>query len=123
MTFVRFNYEYLIGFITLILLTIGYMTYHNIAIHPTDILILCSTSIVLTYIINYIGVRKDLRRLKDKVKDILLQKPEGTHLTSKMIARYYPYAICLGFALEWCYHLKQNNPAYSRLTFLVKEKK
>lgn len=121
-SFIRFNYEYLIGFITLIILTLGYMIYHDVTIHTTDIIILCSISIILSYIIHRFGVQKDLRNLKDIIKDLLLQKPQGTHLTSKIVTRYYPYAVCLGFEPDWSSHLLRNNPTLIRLTFLKKEK-
>jgi hypothetical protein len=121
--FIRFNYEYIIGFILLIGLTIGYAQHHSILLNWIDIVVLGSSGFMLSLFIHHFGVQKDLRRLKDTVKKIFLETSQGINLTTKMITIYYPYVVCLGFIQEWYCRLQHNNPACNRLSFFNKEKK
>ena len=123
MAFIRFNYEYIIGFTVLIGLTIEYAAYQGISFGTRPTLLLCGIAVVLAILIHRFGVRRDLRNLKNNIQTLLLQTPQGLNLATKTVATYYPYTVCLGFSQEWCRRLRQNNPAYDRLSFLTKEEK
>ncbi len=121
-TFIRFNYEYMIGNALLIYLTVVMAKYKGVLLTSYQLCYLVLAAVVSVLVINRRGVRAQVTRFKKQIQDIFLTTAQGVNHSPKTMATYYPYAVCFGFAPEWRERLINHNPNYRELSFLKEEK-
>lgn len=118
--FIRFNTEYIIGVILLIL---SVKLVHSYLAEEMPSLIWFLLGGVLTVLtIDVFGTRPEWQRFAKELKTTLTNTPQGLNLPIREIETYYILAICLDFEQEWTLKLIQNNPTYRDLPFIKKEK-
>ena len=120
--FFRFNWEYVIGVIILIIATEMMARYYTVTLTRGDKSFLIFFGIMALVIIDIYGTRVELKRLKETLKETLLNTPQGLNLASRDIQTYYIKAVCFDFYALWEKKLISNNPSYQQLSFLRKEK-
>lgn len=118
--FIRFNTEYIIGVILLILSVKLIHSYWTAEMPSLVWLLLGGFLTVLT--IDIFGTRSEWKRFAKELKTVLTETPKGLNLPVREIEKYYILAICLDFEREWTLKLIQNNPSYRDLSFIKKEK-
>ncbi len=118
--FIRFNMEYIIGVIILIL---SVKLVHSYLAEEMPSLIWFLLGGVLTVLtIDVFGTRPEWERFAKELKNTLTNTFQGLNLPVREIENYYILAICLDFEREWTLKLIQNNPTYRDLPFIKKEK-
>ena len=122
LAFLRFNIEYMVGVILLILATKYVALYYHLEISVTLDALFLSLSLVAVLIIDYYGSRIQMKHLSEILKKTLLDEPQGLNLAKREIPTYYQIAVCLGFQEIWKKRLVENNPSYKDLTCFIKEK-
>ena len=73
-------------------------------------------------VIDIYGTRGELKRLREALRETLLNTPQGLNLAPRDIQTYYIKAVCFDFYTLWEKRLISNNPSYQQLSFLRKEK-
>ena len=121
-SYFRFNWEYVMGVIVLIITTEITARYYDIILTAKDKGILILSGVIALIIIDIYGTRVEMNNLKEKLKDVLLNTPQGLNLASRDIQPYYIKAVCFKFNDLWEKRLIANNPSYRQLSFLRKEK-
>ena len=119
LSFLRFNFEYIVGITILIALTQTMAEKYQVelsgAVHNGLVLI----GWLALFAIDRYGTQKELTNLKNQLKKELLDTPQGLNLAQRDILSYYLIAMCLGFGSDWRTRLVQNNPTYQ--SFFAKE--
>ena len=121
-TFFRFNSEYVAGVIVLILLTKYIIAYNEAEVSNVVYGVLILLALAGILLIDYYGTRVQMKHLRDILKNILLNDPQGLNLAKREIPTYYQMAVCFNFHEVWKNRLVANNPSYRDLTCFTKEK-
>ncbi|MDY6408070.1 MAG: DUF2207 domain-containing protein [Pseudomonadota bacterium] len=120
--FLRFNLEYIIGGILLILSTKYMARHYGIEISQIIYIFLCLITALGVLFIDYYGTKEQMKLLKNNLKNALINEPQGLNLAKREIPTYYQIAVCFGFHEIWKKRLIANNPSYKDLTCFEKEK-
>ena len=115
--FLRWNAEYILGIILLILLSLWGVHSYGLPLPDWGLPVMIGGGIGAVAVIHRWGSKPRLLRLKQAFYHALTQTPGGYNLPQRDIASYYIRATCLGFGAEWLTYLTQNNPVYRGLTF------
>ena len=118
--FIRFNTEYIIGVILLIL-SVKFIHSYWTAEMPSLVWLLLGGFLTIL-MIDIFGTSSEWKRFAKELKTVLTDTPQGLNLPVREIEKYYILAICLDFEREWTLKLIQNNPTYRDLPFIKKEK-
>ena len=118
--FIRFNTEYIIGVILLILSV--KLVHSYLAEEMPSLIWLLLGGFLTVLTIDVFGTRSEWKRFAKELKTVLTETPKGLNLPVREIEKYYILAICLDFEREWTLKLTKNNPSYRDLSFIKKEK-
>ena len=122
LTFLRFNCEYILGSVLLILASKYIVRYYGMNLTGGIYLLFLILSAGAVFVIDYYGTRAKMKHLKEALKNALINEPQGLNLAKREIPTYYQRALTLGFHEIWKKRLIANNPSYKDLTCFEKEK-